>query len=53
MSAIYGLGKAKSLEDYKKSISKAAAPGLNISWVDQQGNIAWWMMGKIPKRQKG
>lgn len=53
MSAIYGLGQAKTLEDYKSAISKAAAPGLNISWVDQEGNIAWWMMGKIPKRAKG
>lgn len=53
MSAFYFLGKAKNLNEYKAAIKRAAAPGLNISWIDDSGDIAWWMMGKIPKRVKG
>jgi penicillin amidase len=53
IKSFYSLGRAKNLKDFKKAVSYGAAPGVNISWVDQQGNIAWWVHGKIPRRPKG
>ncbi|MDC1175010.1 penicillin acylase family protein [Bacteriovoracaceae bacterium] len=41
------------LEDVNKlpwALEGGASPGLNISWVDKKGNIAWKVHGKIPKR---
>lgn len=49
----YELSHAKTLNDYTRAISHAAAPGLNISFVDNRGNIGWHVMGKIPNRPKG
>jgi penicillin G amidase len=53
LTSFYKLGLAKTIDEHKEAISLAAAPGLNISWVDKQGNIAWWVMGKLPKRPAG
>lgn len=53
IKTFYGLSHAKTSNDYIKSISYAAAPGLNISWVDNKGKIGWQVMGKIPHRRKG
>lgn len=51
--AFYELSRAKTSDDYINAISHATAPGLNISWVDQKGEIGWHVMGKIPNRKKG
>lgn len=49
----YELAHAKTTKDYVRAISHAAAPGLNISFVDNKGKIGWHVMGKIPHRRKG
>jgi penicillin G amidase len=49
--AFYKLAHTKKLEDLSPALSYAGAPGLNISWVDKEGNIAWKVMGKIPLRE--
>lgn len=46
----YGMLMAKTWQEYEKAISRLAAPGLNLSWADSDGNIAWWAAGYIPKR---
>lgn len=46
----YGMMMAKNWQEYEKAISKLAAPGLNLSWADSDGNIAWWAAGYIPIR---
>ena len=51
MDALYGLGHAKNVDDFKNAISKASSPGLNILYADQN-NIGWWVLGKIPIRNK-
>lgn len=53
MEAIFQLNRAITNDEHKKAISLAAAPGLNVSWVNKFGDIGWWVMGKIPKRPKG
>ena len=46
--AFFGMASAKSEQDFESSIAKIASPGLNISYVDKAGNIAWWAAGKLP-----
>jgi penicillin G amidase len=46
----YRMGTAKSPEDFEKAVSRLAAPGLNASYSDHEGNIEWWAAGKIPVR---
>ncbi|MGK0367442.1 MAG: penicillin amidase, partial [Thermoproteota archaeon] len=53
VETFYLLNRAKTLEEYKYAVSRASSPGLNISWVDQTGNIAWWTMGKTPEIKLG
>ncbi len=53
LDIIYGLGVAENLSEFKNSVSKLVSPGLNISYIDNSGNIAWWAAGKIPVRAKG
>lgn len=53
VKALYLLSKAKNVADFNKAVSYGGAPGLNMSWVDSEGNIAWKVMAKIPIRPKG
>jgi len=53
VEAMYGMGVASNMSQFKKSLSMAAAPGLNISYADREGNIGWWVFGKIPLRPQG
>ncbi len=53
LNSLYALPRAKTIEDLRQAVSYAAAPGLNITWVNKQGDIAWWMMGKFPRLPKG
>lgn len=47
--AFYGLNNAQNIEDARKSVSKIAAPGLNVMYGDKFGNIAYWAAAKITK----
>ncbi len=51
--AFYKLMRATNVTEFKDAVALAASPGLNISWADKDGHIAWWTMGKIPKRPPG
>ena len=51
--SFYELPLAKTVEEFKKAISHGAAPPLNVSWVNNSGDIAWWMLGKFPKLADG
>ena len=50
-TAFYKLSRTKKLSDLNEALKYGATPGLNISWVDTKGNIAWKVMGKIPYRK--
>jgi penicillin amidase len=41
---------ARTLKDFEASMALLAAPGLNISYADSAGNIAWWAVGRLPIR---
>ncbi len=53
LQSLYELPLARSVDDFKRAVSHAAAPGLNISWINKQGDIAWWVLGKFPKLPDG
>ncbi len=46
----YQLSKAQSIADIQKPSADYHAPGLNLMYGDKDGNIAWWGIGKLPKR---
>jgi penicillin amidase len=50
-TAFYKLSRSKKLEDLPEAIKHGATPGINVSWVDKEGNIAWKVLGKIPLRR--
>jgi penicillin G amidase len=52
VESFYRLNHAKNLQDYRDAIKVGMGPGLNISYADKEGNIAWWMLGHFPIRQK-
>ena len=43
---LHELSHAKTMDDFKKNLSKVISPGLNFSYADTSGNIAWWAAGK-------
>jgi len=52
MEAFYQLPKATSLEKAKDAASKIHAPGLNVMFANQAGDIGWWASAKLPVRPK-
>ena len=50
--AIYRLGHARNYDDFAQAVSLFTSPGINVSYADREGNIAWWAAGKIPIRPK-
>jgi len=50
LKAFYDLAHAKNVTQAAQAVSLIHAPGLNIMFGDQKGNIAWWAAGKLVKR---
>ena len=44
----YSMLYAKNLQEFEQSMSLLAGPGLNISYADSDGNIAWWAAAHLP-----
>lgn len=53
LQSFYEMARAKDLTSFEAAIHKSYGPGLNISYIDNVGNIAWFIMGGIPKRPPG
>ncbi|MBI1317396.1 MAG: hypothetical protein GC168_00420 [Candidatus Hydrogenedens sp.] len=49
-SGFYKMARATSLEEFEEGVSLITSPGLNVSYADVDGNIAWWAAGRIPQR---
>ena len=47
---LYEITRANDIIDFQSSVSKVTSPGLNFSYVDKEGNIAWWTTGRLPIR---
>lgn len=50
LESVYGLNHGTSMDDVRPAVALGHAPGLNVMYGDKAGNIAWWAMGKLPKR---
>jgi penicillin amidase len=53
MEAFYSLNTAQNLDDAEHGVSLIQAPGLNVTYGDAEGNIAWWAAAKLVKRPQG
>ena len=49
----YGLSHANSMNDFKKSVAKIHAPGLNVMYGDAKDNIAWFSSAKLYQLRDG
>lgn len=50
LESLYGFNHGATMEDVRPAVALGHAPGLNVMYGDAEGNIAWWAMGKLPKR---
>ena len=49
----YLFSRGNGMEEVREGASMIHAPGLNIMYGDEIGNIAWWASAKLPIRPKG
>jgi len=47
LDVAFGISHSKSLNDFKTSASRLHAPGLNMMYGDNEGNIAWFASAKL------
>lgn len=50
LRALYIMSKAQSMEEFEEGVALITSPGLNISYADVDGNIAWWAASRLPIR---
>jgi penicillin amidase len=50
MLGFYRMARARDCESFARGAALVTSPGLNISYADRAGNIAWWAAGKLPIR---
>ncbi len=50
LQSVYKLMHSRTLNDAQEGASMIDAPGVNVMYANQQGDIAWWAAAKIPKR---
>ncbi|MEH0019546.1 MAG: penicillin acylase family protein [Desulfobacter sp.] len=50
LDVVFDMGRARTMADFRAAVSKLTAPGLNISYIDREGNIGWWAAGRLPIR---
>ncbi len=46
----YEMAHSKSIDQFRSAVSLLEAPGLNITYADKDGNIAWWAVARLIKR---
>jgi len=51
--AFFLLNKARNWDEFREALSFYGAPSQNIVYADVEGNIGYWLMGKIPIRDAG
>lgn len=50
VDAFYDMSHARDYDRFEAAVRKITSPGLNISYADAAGNIAWWAAGLLPVR---
>ncbi len=49
IDALFGLSHSNNLTEYKTALPKIHAPGLNIMYGDDEGNVAWFATAQLYK----
>ncbi|MBN1953671.1 MAG: penicillin acylase family protein [Anaerolineae bacterium] len=49
----YRLNTARGWDDFVTAMRGIAAPQLNVPYADVEGNIGYWITGRVPVRAKG
>ncbi len=52
-SGWYFLNQASDWTDFVAAMKMIEAPQLNVAYADTEGNIGFWVTGKVPVRAKG
>ncbi|MFA6235704.1 MAG: penicillin acylase family protein [Bacteriovorax sp.] len=47
--ALYKMGRAKNMEEFKAGVALGKAPGLNVLYADRE-NIGWWIFGEVANK---
>ncbi|MAD98234.1 MAG: penicillin acylase family protein [Flavobacteriaceae bacterium] len=47
MDVSYGMAHAKSIEEFKNTVAKIHAPGLNVMYGDAKGNVGWFASARL------
>ena len=50
VEAFYEISHSHNYDQFAEAMKKITSPGLNISYADAAGNIAWWAAGLLPMR---
>jgi penicillin amidase len=50
LQVAYGIDHSKSINEFRSAISLLEAPGLNFTYADKDGNIAWWAAARLMDR---
>ncbi|MFD2200670.1 penicillin acylase family protein [Shivajiella indica] len=50
IEATYKMARAKNVQEVESAVRLIHAPGLNVMYGDNKGNIAWWAAAKLPIR---
>ena len=50
--AFHGINNQSKITKFEDSVSQIISPGLNISYTNEQGDIAWWAAGRFFNRSK-
>lgn len=50
--ALLGMNRAKTLGEFQKALEPFAVPAQNIVYADQEGHIAYFLAGWVPRRAK-
>lgn len=53
LDVLYKMGKSKSFQELDSASSMIGAPGLNFSYADKDGNIAYYAVGRFPILKTG
>jgi len=53
LDVLYKMGKSSSFQELDQASSLIAAPGLNFSYADAKGNIAYYSVGRFPILKSG
>ncbi|TGK87335.1 penicillin acylase family protein [Leptospira noumeaensis] len=53
LDVLYQMGKSKSFTELDSASSMIGAPGLNFSYADKSGNIAYYAVGRFPILKSG